>query len=157
MVEQLPHCDLLKLILLTERFVLSARQVLPPVNIWICDQARTDFHISKPIQSTAGCLSASVGWVGFFFVKILQVQKGCTWETRSLAHAVPCLKHKRVYLGNAFPGTRRAMSQAQKGVPGKRVPWHTPNNVSSTKGCTWETRSLRHATIGQSEFTGHIP
>jgi len=28
LVEQLPHCDLLKLILLTERFVLSARQVL---------------------------------------------------------------------------------------------------------------------------------
>ena len=29
MVEQLPHCDLLRLILLTERFVLSARQVFP--------------------------------------------------------------------------------------------------------------------------------
>lgn len=29
LVEQLPHCDLLKLILLTERFVLSARQVFP--------------------------------------------------------------------------------------------------------------------------------
>ena len=33
LVEQLPHCDLLKLILLTERFVLSARQVLG--SIWI--------------------------------------------------------------------------------------------------------------------------
>lgn len=37
MVEQLPHCDLLRLILLTERFVLSARQVFP--------QSQKDFFL----------------------------------------------------------------------------------------------------------------
>jgi len=31
LVEQLPHCDLLRLILLTERFVLSVRQVFASV------------------------------------------------------------------------------------------------------------------------------
>ncbi len=49
MVEQLPHCDLLRLILLTERFVLSARRV---------------FHGSKGI--------------GFFFLLFLSPQWHCS-------------------------------------------------------------------------------
>ena len=40
LVEQLPHCDLLKLILLTERFVLSARQVFGQLGWWLFPQAR---------------------------------------------------------------------------------------------------------------------
>ena len=36
LVEQLPHCDLLKLILLTERFVLSARQVFGQLGFFLC-------------------------------------------------------------------------------------------------------------------------
>jgi hypothetical protein len=56
LVEQLPHCDLLRLILLTERFVLSARQVFP--------YSRKDVFAFK--HAPRHC-SFSARGAGFFF------------------------------------------------------------------------------------------
>ena len=79
MVEQLPHCDLLRLILLTERFVLSARQVFR--------DSQKDFFCFCPQLMALLSFTARASFLGYFlhsspdgiaqFYKTYGVRKRC--------------------------------------------------------------------------------